>query len=109
MLIEQGFRGWKTYPDVRGLFFYWENPGSPITWFLLAFSLFYLLCLNFGASGNAAKAPESWSWGAEFPITNEWSEVRIPFSSFYPGRGPQGQTKNISFDSRKVQWIDWTD
>ncbi len=53
------------------------------------------------------KVSESQVFFTRFPITKEWSEVRIPFSTFEPGRGPQGQIKNVPFDLRNVQWIDW--
>jgi hypothetical protein len=50
---------------------------------------------------------ESQIWAAEFPITKEWSEVRIPFSSLQPARDLQGKIKNVSFDLRNVERIDW--
>ncbi len=48
------------------------------------------------------------NWGTEFPVTKEWREIRIPFSSLSPGRGPKAQQQiNLPFDLRNVQQVEW--
>jgi len=48
------------------------------------------------------------TWGKDFPVSKEWREVRIPFSSLSQGVPPSGKAPTLTLDLRNTTGIQWT-
>lgn len=47
------------------------------------------------------------SWGKNFPVSKEWREVHIPFSSLSQGVPPSGKAPTLTLDLRNTTEIQW--
>ena len=68
----------------------------------------FSLHLDMRLTSKGQKESVTWNWNTLFPVTKEWKEIRIPFSSLRPGRGPRAQKQQEPpFDLKNVQFVQW--